>query len=111
MNDLKEVLEKLRTANLTLNPDKCYIFQNKLSYLGHVVSYEGIEADPAKIKAILSMKTPTNCDELRTLLGGCGYYRKFIPQFAQLCYPLYKLLHNNVQFEWTEQEVNNLFKS
>ena len=104
MNDLKEVLERLRTANLTLNPDKCFIFQNKLSYLGHVVSYEVIETDPRKIKAILSMKTPTNCEDLRTLLGCCGYYRKFIPQFAQLCCPLYKLLHHNVQFKWTEQE-------
>ena len=91
MNDLREVFGRLQGANLALNPVKCYICQVKLKYLGHIVSAEGIEADPVKIKAIVELRSPETAEEVRTLLGGCGFYRKFIPRFAELCAPLYEL--------------------
>ena len=55
LDDIKEVLTRLEKANLKLNAEKCFICQDKLTYLGHVVSREGIEADYAKIKAIVEM--------------------------------------------------------
>ena len=102
--DLREVFTRLRHANLRLNDKKCEIFKNKVHYLGHIVSVEGIEADPVKIKAILNMKTPESASEVHSLIGGCGYYRKFIPKFAQMCQPLYKLIHYDTKFRWSEEE-------
>ena len=104
LRDLREVLTRLRNSNLSLNPEKCAVCKEKLNYLGHVVSAEGIEADPVKIKAILELRIPQSAEEVRTLLGGCGYYRKFIPRFAELCSPLYKLTQLGVKFHWTDRE-------
>ena len=98
------VFERLRQANLKLNPDKCQIFQDKLAYLGHVVSADGISPNPAKVAAVLEMKPPSTASELHTGLGNCGYYRNFIPDFATLCSPLYKLLHKDAVFKWTAAE-------
>ena len=108
LRDLREVFIPLRGANLSLNPEKCFICKEKLSYLGHVVSAEGIEADPIKIKAILEMREPENAEDVRTLLGGCGYYRKFIPKYAELCGPLYKVTQLGIEFKWDKLEAGVL---
>lgn len=110
MDDLIEVFDRIRAANLQLNDRKCHFFKNRLNYLGHVVSADGIEADPVKIKAILELKTPSNSSEVHTLLGGCGYYRKFIPNFAKICSPLYKLIHVGEKFRWSKDEEEALDK-
>ena len=91
IKDLREVFGRLKDAHLKLKPSKCYMAQYKIHYLGHVISADGIETSVDKIEAIRQMKIPSNKKELRTWLGMCSYYRKFIPQFAKLCAPLYKL--------------------
>ena len=68
------VLERLRKANLRLKAQKC----NKVGYLGHVVSKEGIEADPAKVSAVRDFPTPTDLKALRSFLGLAAYYRSSI---------------------------------
>ena len=100
IKDLREVFGRLKDAHLKLKPSKCYMAQYKIHYLGHVISADGIEPSVDKIEAIRQMKIPSNKKELRTWLGMCSYYRKFIPQFAKLCAPLYKLTHVDSVFEW-----------
>ena len=104
LRDVEEVLKRLEEANLKLNPEKCFVCQDKLKYLGHIVSSEGIEADYDKIKAIVEMSSPENREELRTVLGGSNYYRKFIPKYAELCSPLYKITHQDTEFIWSASE-------
>jgi hypothetical protein len=101
--DLREVFERLQNSNLKLKPSKCYICQDKINYLGHVISEKGIEPNPNKTKAILQMKKPCNKAELRTWLGMFSYYRNFIPNFARIASLLYKLTHDNVQFKWAAE--------
>ncbi len=104
MIDLREVFGRLREVNIQLKPSKCHFFQNEIKYLGHIVSRHGIATDPDKVKAITELKSPKDASELRTFLGMCSYYRKFIPRFAELCGGLFELTHMGTPFLWTEAE-------
>ena len=88
---LEVVLQRLKSANLKIKPNKCQMFHQKLRYLGHTVSEEGMEPDPGKITAITQWIQPTNVTELRQFLGLCGYYRRFVSKFASIAGPLHRL--------------------
>ena len=75
---LGKVFQKLDEAGLRLKPGKCEFFWDRLGYLGHVVSSRGIETSPKKIAAILNWPQPQNITQVRSFLGFCNYYRKFI---------------------------------
>jgi len=89
---LREVFEKLRQYNLKIEPDKCEFLKTELSYLGHVVTGEGVKPDPHKIQAINEFPIPRNKTDVKSFLGLDGYYRKFIPQFSKIAKPLNDLL-------------------
>ena len=78
---LKEVLERLRAAGLTVKSSKVSLCQKKLIFLGHQISAQGIEPDRAKLSTIRSWPRPRNTKELRAFLGLCNYYSDFIPVF------------------------------
>ena len=108
------VLNKLREANLKLAPEKCFFFKPKVSFLGHVVSGDGVETDPDKIAKVQKWPIPSNADELRSFLAFCSYYRKFIANFSKITKPLAELLpptsHKKgqkkptVEWKWTDKE-------
>ena len=79
---LREVLDRLIVAGLPLKASKCHFFQSKLSYLGHIITPQGIEMDPVKVKAIVNMPTPNNSGHVRSFLGMCNWYRMFVEKFA-----------------------------
>ncbi len=89
---LEEVLERIAKAGLKLKPSKCKFFQKRINFLGHVVSSNGIECDPAKTQTLLEWPVPRNEKELRKFLGFAGFYRRFIRDFSKLAHPLYELL-------------------
>ena len=91
LDALGEVFDRLIKASLQLKPSKCQFFQSELLYLGHLVTPNGIGPDPAKIKAIVSMKHPTNVSEVSSFLGMAGYYRNYIANFSRKCKILYEL--------------------
>ncbi|MEW8092744.1 MAG: reverse transcriptase domain-containing protein [Candidatus Thiodiazotropha endolucinida] len=103
LENLQLVFQRLREANLKLKPKKCFLFQPKVTYLGHVVSEDGITCDPAKIEAVKHWPTPTNKTEIRSILGLIGYYRKFIPDFSARASPLTKLTRKKAKFQWSEE--------
>ena len=70
---LKGVFEKLRKAGLKLKPSKCEFFKDRIPYLGHIVSKEGIEADPKKIKEILNWPRPKTMTDVKSFLGFTNY--------------------------------------
>ena len=82
MKNLEEVFQRLRQANLKLSPKKCHLFQKEVHYLGHVVSGKGIAVDPEKIRAVSEWPVPRDKHELRSFLGLCTYYRRYVPGFA-----------------------------
>ena len=76
--NLKCVLDRLRQANLKLNPAKCTLFQTAVTYLGYVVSERGVTADPVKVQAVMNWPRPSNTHEVRSYIGLCSYYRRFV---------------------------------
>ena len=89
---LQCVFQRLRKHGLKLSPKKCKFFMERVSYVGHVVSSSGIEADISKIEKVQDWPTPTNAEEVRSFLGFAGYYRKFVKDFAQIAKPLYSVM-------------------
>lgn len=100
---LEIIFQILRAANLKLKPKKCSFFQTEVQFLGHIVSEDGARPDPEKVKAVANWPTPTNLTEVRSFLGFCGYYRRFVKNFAGIAQPLHELAKKNVHFEWNEQ--------
>ena len=106
---LAAVFEKLRQAKLKLKPSKCNFFRTKISYLGHLVSKEGIHTDPSKIEAVKNWEKPENLNDIRSFLGFVGYYRKFIKNLSSIARPLNDLLQGQELFKTelskTEQQM------
>merc|ERR1711893_128274 len=100
---LEEVFTRLRSANLKLHPKKCKFAVQEVTYLGHVLSPEGIKPNPDKVKAIASFPTPTKMKQLRSFLGMIGYYRKFISGFGVITKVLYDLTKKDTPYVWLEQ--------
>ncbi|GFS54602.1 retrovirus-related Pol polyprotein from transposon 297 [Trichonephila clavipes] len=107
---LNQVFTLLRDAGLTLNKDKCHFARDKLKYLGLVISKEGIETDHNKAKAITEMKPPKNSKEVSKFLGMSGWYQKFIPQYADICEPLYRLKKKGAKFNWSTEAQDSFDK-
>ena len=89
---LESVFQKLKEAGLKVSPKKCQLFQQKIKYLGHIVSEEGIASDPSKVEAIQNWPIPTSVEQVRKYLGFVGYLRKFIKDFGKIAKPLHFLL-------------------
>ncbi|XP_043809459.1 uncharacterized protein LOC110606868 [Manihot esculenta] len=100
---LRIVLQMLREKQLYAKFSKCEFWLNEISFLGHVVSAEGIRVDPKKIETILAWKPPKNITEVRSFLELAGYYRRFVKGFSQIAAPLTRLLQKNVKFEWNDK--------
>ena len=98
---LQQVFEKLRQAGLTLKGKKCKVAMSEVHYLGHVFSEAGMTPDNQKIVAIQDWPTPTTVKEVRRFLGLASYYRRYIPNFADISKPLNDLTQKNVSFEWS----------
>nr|XP_057913595.1 uncharacterized protein LOC131107503 [Doryrhamphus excisus] len=97
---LQRVLERLQQEGLTLNNDKCQFAVEKVMFLGHIVTAQGIEADPGKIKAIMEMPTPKDTADVKRFVGMVNYVGKFSPRVAELTQPLRELLKADTAWEW-----------
>ena len=102
LENLISVFERFRKANLKLKPKKCAFFRDEIKYLGHIVSEHGVKCDPAKIEAVQNCPTPKNVNDVRSFLGIASYYRKFIPNFSDIAFPLTQLTRKNQRFLWTD---------
>ena len=100
---LEKIFRKLREYRLKMKREKCNFLKKHLQYLGHLVSEEGFEPLLEKIKSIKNMRPPKTAKEVKQFLGLAGYYRKFVPRFADLSRPLTHLTWQNVEFQWTEK--------
>lgn len=102
IKNLEEVMQRLRDANLKLNPKKCELFRKEVTFLGHVVSEEGVATNPEKIKTVQTWPVPKTIKQVRSSLGLCSYYRRFICKFAEIARPLQQLTEANQKFNWSD---------
>ncbi|GFS49286.1 retrovirus-related Pol polyprotein from transposon 17.6 [Trichonephila clavipes] len=108
LKNIRRVLQKLKEANLKLSPTKCHLFRREVTYLGPIISAEGVRTDPDKISAVKNWNCPTDAHQLRSFLGLCTYYRKFVKNFSTIARPLHKLTEAKQKFIWMV-DSNNAF--
>ena len=107
---LEEVLKKIKEAELRINPEKCHFLKRQVKYLGHIIDKEGIKTNPEKIEAIKLFGRPSCTKKLKSFLGICNYYRRFINNYAKKARILESLGGaKNQKLVWTE-ECNKAFK-
>ena len=102
LTHLEEVFRRLREANVKLNPKKCSFVKQRIEYLGHVVTPEGIFPDPGKVEVVKNFPKPASLKELKSFLGLANYYRRFIKGFSEIASPLNALTKKGVKFCWSE---------
>ena len=101
LEHLETVFSHLREAGLKMKRSKCDFFKSEIHYLGHLISPEGISPLPNKLDSIRHMPVPNSAKEIKQFLGLTGYYRKFVPRFADISRPLTNLTKKDTKFEWT----------
>ena len=92
----QEMYERLRANRLTLKVAKTHLNQERVKFLGHILTKEGRLPDPKSVEAILDWKDPTTTKEVRSFLGATLYYREYIYQYADMAMPLYELIRKGV---------------
>ena len=92
LDRIELVFKQLEDFNLKIKPKKCHFFQCSVIFLGHVLSAEGISANPEKVEKVKNWPVPTNPKELQSFLGLASYYRRFIPKFAAIAKCLHQLV-------------------
>ncbi|GFV62885.1 retrovirus-related Pol polyprotein from transposon opus [Trichonephila clavipes] len=100
LKNIRRVLQKPKEANLKLSPSKCHLFRREVAYLRHTISAEGARTDLDKISAEKDWNCPTDVHQLRSFLGLCTYYRKFVKKFSTIARPLHKLTEAKQKFIW-----------
>ena len=75
---LRAILQTLREHRLFAKFNKCEFWLERVQFLGHVISGEGIQVDPTKVEVVVSWQRPRNATKIRSFLGLAGYYRHFV---------------------------------
>ena len=101
-------MQRLEKANIKLKINKCQFFTEKVKFLGHEISTEGMKMCERRVKSIEKMPCPENKKQLQSFLGATNYYRMFVKKFAKIAAPLYQLLKKDVKYVWGRSRQRQL---
>ncbi|XP_077228378.1 putative mitochondrial protein AtMg00860 [Tasmannia lanceolata] len=102
LKHLRVVFNLLWSHKFFAKENKCHFGQEEIEYLGHLISSQGVLANPSKIECMLKCPKPTTIKGLRGFLGLTGYYRKFIKDYGKIVGPVTKMLQKD-SFHWLEE--------
>jgi len=102
---LEAVLNRARTYKLKLNFEKVSVRKQKVQYVGHIISAEGLKPDPEKVTAMKDMPPPETKEDVRRFLGSIQYLAKFLPMLAEVETPLRDLTRKDVLFHWDKPQA------
>ncbi len=97
---LHEVFQRLKKYKLYLKATKCNLFLEKVAFLGHIVTSEGLSVDPSKVDTIKNWPLPRGVKDVQSFLGLANYYRRFVLRFSEIAAPLSRLTRKNIPFKW-----------
>ena len=103
---LSQVLSLIQNAGLTISLDKCVFLKTSVPFLGHVITASGIQYDSSKATVIREFPACKSKDDIKRFLGFMSFYRTFIPGFADIAYPLTKLLQKKEHFVWNNEQCD-----
>jgi len=108
ISDIFKGMEKFNYAttidlNMDFNPDKCMLFQTEVTYLGFIITRDGIKPQPEKIQGILNMMPPKTQKDVRRFVGMINFYRDLYPKRAETLAPLTDLCGHKRKFTWEAQ--------
>ena len=99
-SQVAQALQTLKVSLFKIRTDKCQFAKNSVKFLGHLITPEGIGPNKKNIKAVTSFPIPSKVKNVRTVLGLCNYYRRFLKNYLVLTGPLLQLLKKNATFHW-----------
>ena len=103
LEHLEDILGRIRKAGLKLKRSKCEFIVQKINFLGHVVTTQGITPQSEKTKVIDNLEPPKTVKGVREFLGMASFYRRFVPDFSKVAKPLTNLTRKDVSYKWTQQ--------
>ena len=102
IKDMENLLDRFIDVGLTIQPKKSFLFHDQLTFLGFVVSKDGVKADPAKLEAITKFPKPDTIKKLKGFVALCSYYRRFVQGFSKIAKPLTDAMRNKpLSLVWT----------
>ncbi|RWS01061.1 pol polyprotein-like protein, partial [Dinothrombium tinctorium] len=104
LRDLEKTLKCIEKANIKLRPSKCEFFKEKITFLGHVISKDGIEIGEDRVKAILDISEPKTVTQVKSFLGVLNYFKDHIKNLQLVAEPLTKLTRKGQEFTFGEKE-------
>ncbi|XP_033641983.1 uncharacterized protein K02A2.6-like [Asterias rubens] len=104
---LVKVMQRLKEKNLTLNKEKCQFGLTKITFMGHVLSKNGVEPTEGRIKAMKEARPPNNAAEIKSFLGLVNFSARYIPNLATVAEPLRRLTRKNEKFTWGKEQQNS----
>ena len=110
LDSLRKIFIKLKEANLKVQLEKSEFFQKEITYLGHIVSTDGIKPNPEKIEVVQKYDIPKTPKQIKQFLGLCGYYRKFIRDFAKIAKPMTTYLKKGRKVDYHNKDYINSFE-
>ena len=102
MAHIQQVFDRLREHSLRLKPKKCSFLKSETTYLGFVINSQGVFPEKRKVDIIRNLLPPTTVREVRSFIGMCSYYRRFIPSFSEIAEPIISLTRKFARFNWTD---------
>ena len=105
---VEEVLRCIEKSGMKLNKDKCVFGVSEVTFLGHLITADGIKADPEKVKAVKHMPLPESKEDLQRFLGIANYLCKFVPNFSENTSLLRKLLEKDVLWRFEEEHKKSV---
>ena len=103
-NNLRALLSRATEHGMKFKWEKCEFRKTELSFMGHVITSGGLQADPIKIEAVLALKKPNSVDEVHQLGGFVNYLAKFLPNLSKVMEPISRLTRNNEPWVWSSEQ-------
>ena len=104
LKDLKQVLQRLKTANFLAKVQKCVFARSELPFLGFIVGKEGVRLDPSAVEAVCKCPGPKDRSEVRRFLGMASQYRRHIFNYARIVDPLVRITSEEIPFLWENEQ-------
>src|SRR5690606_18454128 len=99
---VKQVMKKLRDAQLQVKLSKCVFHAKEVEFLGFIINSEGVKMDQNKVKSILDWRPPQSVKDIQSFVGLANFYHRFIKGFSKIVSPITRLLKKDVEFNWDD---------